>query len=223
MSFISVFDVIGPNMIGPSSSHTAGANVIGYLAFKLAPSKIKKVTFRLYGSFAKTYHGHGTDRALLGGILGFRSDDARIVNSFELAKEAGIDFEFIPDLKETDVHPNTADITMECEDGKSMNVRGESLGGGKARICRINNVEVDFSGEYAAMLVIQTDVPGVLAHITHCLSESRVNIAFMRLFREAKGDTAYTFVESDSPIPASVIPAVKLNPNIHEVMLIDAI
>ena len=223
MSFISVFDVIGPNMIGPSSSHTAGANVIGYLAYKLAPGKIKKVTFRLYGSFAKTYQGHGTDRALLGGLLGLRSDDSRIVNSFNLAEEAGLEFEFVPDFKETDVHPNTADIIMECENGKSMTVRGESLGGGKSRICRINNVEVDFTGEYSAMLVIQKDVPGVLAHITHCLAESQVNIAFMRLFREAKGDTAYTFVESDSPIPANVTPAVQLNPNVHEVMLIEAI
>ena len=223
MSFISVFDVIGPNMIGPSSSHTAGANVIGYLAYKLAPGKIKKVSFRLYGSFAKTFRGHGTDRALLGGILGLRSDDSRIVNSFELAEKNGIEYEFIPDFKENDVHPNTADIVMECENGKTMNVRGESLGGGKARICRINNVEADFSGKYSAMLVIQKDVPGVLAHITHCLSESNVNIAFMRLFREAKGDIAYTFVESDSPISSNVIPAVRLNSNVSDVMLIDAI
>lgn len=223
MSFISVFDVIGPNMIGPSSSHTAGANVIGYLARNLAPDEITKVTFRLYGSFAKTYQGHGTDKALLGGILGFRSDDMRIVNSFDFAKEKGLEFEFIPDTEETDIHPNTADILMECKDGKTMSVRGESLGGGKARICRINGVEVDFSGEYSAMLVIQKDVPGVLAHITHCLSESKVNIAFMRLFREAKGDTAYTFVESDSPISENVIPAVKLNANVHEVMVIDAL
>ena len=223
MSFISVFDVIGPNMIGPSSSHTAGANVIGYLAQKLAPDKITKVTFRLYGSFAKTYHGHGTDRALLGGLLGFRSDDKRIVDSFQLAEDSGLAFEFVPDFEEKDVHPNTADIIMECADGKTMNIRGESLGGGKARICRINGVEVDFTGEYSAMLVIQIDRPGVLAHITHCLSESSVNIAFMRLFREAKGNTAYTFVESDSPIPQNVIPAVKLNANVKEVMLIDAI
>ncbi len=223
MSFISVFDAIGPNMIGPSSSHTAGANVIGYLARKLAPDEIIKVTFRLYGSFAKTYHGHGTDRALLGGILGFRSDDKRIVNSFDFAKEQGLEFEFIPDTDETEVYPNTADILMECKNGSTMLVRGESLGGGRARISRINGVEVDFSGQYSAMLVIQKDVPGVLAHITHCLSESKVNIAFMRLFREAKGDTAYTFVESDNPIPTNVIPAVKLNANVEEVMVIDAL
>ena len=223
MSFISAFDVIGPNMIGPSSSHTAGADVIGYLARKLAPGEIRKVTFRLYGSFAKTYHGHGTDKALLGGLLGFRSDDERIVKSFEIAREQGIAFSFVPDFEETEVHPNTADILMECENGKTMNIRGESLGGGKARVCRINGVEVDFTGQYHAMFVIQNDRPGVLAHITHCLSESLVNIAFMRLFREEKGNIAYTFAESDDPIPEDVVAAVRLNRNVHDVMLIQAI
>ncbi len=223
MSFISAFDVIGPNMIGPSSSHTAGADVIGYLARKLAPGEIRKVTFRLYGSFAKTYHGHGTDKALLGGLLGFRSDDERIVKSFEIAREQGIEFSFVPDFEETEVHPNTADILMECENGKTMNIRGESLGGGKARVCRINGVEVDFTGQYHAMFVIQNDRPGVLAHITHCLSESLVNIAFMRLFREEKGNIAYTFAESDDPIPEDVVAAVRLNRNVHDVMLIQAI
>lgn len=223
MSFISAFDVIGPNMIGPSSSHTAGADVIGYLARKLAPGEIRKVTFRLYGSFAKTYHGHGTDKALLGGLLGFRSDDERIVKSFEIAREQGIEFSFVPDFEETEVHPNTADILMECDNGKTMNIRGESLGGGKARVCRINGVEVDFTGQYHAMFVIQNDRPGVLAHITHCLSESLVNIAFMRLFREEKGNIAYTFAESDDPIPEDVVAAVRLNRNVHDVMLIQAI
>ena len=223
MSFISVFDVIGPNMIGPSSSHTAGANVIGFLAQKLAPGKILHVTFRLYGSFAKTYRGHGTDKALLGGLLGFRSDDERIVDSFSLAEKAGLRFEFVPDSSETDVHPNTADVFMECEGGKTMSVRGESLGGGKARICRINGVEVDFSGAYHAMLVIQKDRPGVLSHITHCLSESNVNIAFLRLFREEKGNIAYTFAESDDPISPDVVPAVRLNKNVLDVMIIEAI
>lgn len=222
MSFISVFDVIGPNMIGPSSSHTAGANVIGFLAQKLAPDKILQVTFRLYGSFAKTYRGHGTDRALLGGLLGFRSDDERIVDSFALAEQAGLKFEFIPDDTETDIHPNTADVLMECEGGKTMNVRGESLGGGKARICRINGVEVDFTGAYHALLVVQKDRPGVLSHITHCLSESDVNIAFLRLFREGKGDVAYTFAESDDPITLDVLPAMRLNKNVLDVMVIEA-
>ena len=223
MAFISAFDVIGPNMIGPSSSHTAGANVIGYLASRLAPGERKSVTFRLYGSFAKTFRGHGTDKALLGGLLGFRSDDERIVKSFEIASAQGIEYSFVPDFEETEVHPNTADIIMSCTNGKTMSIRGESTGGGKARICRINGVEVDFSGQYHAMLVIQNDRPGVLAHITHCLSESCVNIAFMRLFREEKGNVAYTFAESDDPIPQDVVAAVKLNRNVHDVMLIQSI
>ena len=116
MSFISVFDVMGPNMIGPSSSHTAGAARIALLAKKLLTGSLKKVEFTLYGSFAKTYHGHGTDRALLGGIMGFATDDVRIRDSFQIATDNGIEYSFIPNNVETDVHPNTVDILM---DGKA--------------------------------------------------------------------------------------------------------
>ena len=144
MSFISVFDVMGPNMIGPSSSHTAGAARIALLARKLLTGSLKKVEFTLYGSFAKTYHGHGTDRALLGGIMGFATDDVRIRDSFQIATDNGIEYSFIPNNVETDVHPNTVDILMVNEEGQEMTIRGESLGGGKARLCRINGVEVDF-------------------------------------------------------------------------------
>ena len=133
MSFISVFDVMGPNMIGPSSSHTAGAARIALLARKLLTGSLKKVEFTLYGSFAKTYHGHGTDRALLGGIMGFATDDVRIRDSFQIATDNGIEYSFIPNNVETDVHPNTVDILMVNEEGQEMTIRGESLGGGKAR------------------------------------------------------------------------------------------
>ena len=117
MSFISAFDVMGPNMIGPSSSHTAGAARIAFLARKMLNSTLKKVQFTLYGSFAKTYHGHGTDRALLGGIMGFGTDDMRIRDSFEIAKDIGLDFSFVPNEIETDIHPNTVDILMTNENG----------------------------------------------------------------------------------------------------------
>ena len=149
MSFISVFDVLGPNMIGPSSSHTAGAAVIAGVARKLIAPPLKKVEFTLYGSFAKTYRGHGTDRALLGGILGFDTDDVRIRDSFEIARQRGLEFAFIPNETEQDVHPNTADIRMENELGQVMAVRGVSLGGGKMKITRINGVEVDFTANTA--------------------------------------------------------------------------
>ena len=109
MSFISVFDVMGPNMIGPSSSHTAGAARISYLAQKMIEGPLKRADFILYGSFAKTYHGHGTDRALLGGIMGFSTDDMRIRNSFDIAHEKGLKFSFTPNEQETDIHPNTVD------------------------------------------------------------------------------------------------------------------
>lgn len=170
MSFISVFDVMGPNMIGPSSSHTAGAARIALLARKLLTGSLKKVEFTLYGSFAKTYHGHGTDRALLGGIMGFATDDVRIRDSFQIATDNGIEYSFIPNNVETDVHPNTVDILMVNEEGQEMTIRGESLGGGKARLCRINGVEVDFTGEYSSIVVVQKDAPGVVAYITKCLS-----------------------------------------------------
>lgn len=220
MSFISVFDVLGPNMIGPSSSHTAGAAKIAYLAQKMITGPLLQVDFTLYGSFARTYRGHGTDRALLGGIMGFTTDDMRIRNSFEIAENKGIAFQFQPDEEETDVHPNTVDIHMVNKAGQEMTVRGESLGGGKVRISRINKVQVDFTGEYSAVIVIQKDRPGVVAHITKALSDRNVNIAFMRLFREGKGNIAYTIVESDGHLPENIREELLKNEHVHDVMIV---
>lgn len=220
MSFISVFDVLGPNMIGPSSSHTAGAAKIAYLAQKMITGPLIQVDFTFYGSFARTYRGHGTDRALLGGIMGFTTDDMRIRNSFEIAENKGIAFTFQPDEEETDVHPNTVDIHMVNKAGQEMTVRGESLGGGKVRISRINKVQVDFTGEYSAVIVIQKDRPGVVAHITKALSDRNVNIAFMRLFREGKGNVAYTIVESDGHLPENIREELLKNEHVHDVMIV---
>lgn len=220
MATISVFDVLGPNMIGPSSSHTAGAAVIAFLAQKMITPPLKKVDFTLYGSFAKTYRGHGTDRALLGGIMGFSTDDTRLRDSFRIAQERGLIYQFIPNETETDVHPNTVDIRMENAAGQVMTIRGESLGGGKVRIVRINSVKVDFTGEYSAVIVVHQDKPGVVAHITKVLSDHNVNIAFMRLFRESKGLTAYTIVESDDQLPEGISDSLWQNENIHDVMIV---
>ena len=229
MAFISVFDVLGPNMIGPSSSHTAGAEIIAFLAQKMIAPPLRRVDFTLYGSFAKTYHGHGTDRALLGGVMGFSADDTRIRESFAIATERGLAYSFTPNEAETDIypnevetdiHPNTVDIRMENAAGQVMTVRGESLGGGKVRIVRINGVEVDFTGEYNALIVVQQDKPGVVAHITKILSDRGVNIAFMRLFRVEKGHTAYTIVESDERLPEGVDQLLLANPNINDVMVV---
>ena len=183
MANISVFDVIGPHMVGPSSSHTAGACAIALLANKMLKGEVKKVKFTLYGSFARTYKGHGTDKALLGGILGFKTDDLRIRDAFKIAKEQSLEFEFIENHTGIENHPNTVDIDMESLRGYKLSLRGESIGGGKMRIASINNITVDFSGEYCSLIVKQNDKPGVAAHITKCLSDFDVNIAFMRLFR----------------------------------------
>ncbi len=220
MSFISVFDVLGPNMIGPSSSHTAGAAVIAFLAQKMIDGPLTRVEFTLYGSFAKTYKGHGTDRALLGGIMGFATDDMRIRDSFQIARERNLDFSFLVNEQETEVHPNTVDITMENAAGQTMTIRGESLGGGKVQIVRINQVKVVFTGEYSAVIVIHQDKPGVVAHITSALSDRNVNIAFMRLFRESKGEIAYTIVESDGRLPEDITEKLHENVNVHNVMVV---
>ena len=221
MSYLSVFDVLGPDMIGPSSSHTAGAAVIAFMAHKMIAPPLEKVEFTLYGSFSKTYRGHGTDRALLGGIMGFGADDARIRNSFEIADERGLDYSFTPRDTVDDIHPNTVDIRMENAVGRVVTVRGESLGGGKVRISRINGVSVDFTGDYSTAIVVQQDKPGVVAHITKILSDSNVNIAFMRLVREAKGHIAYTIVESDGQFPEGIAEPLRANPNVHDVMIVE--
>ncbi|MCR5415740.1 MAG: L-serine ammonia-lyase, iron-sulfur-dependent subunit beta [Pseudobutyrivibrio sp.] len=220
MSNISVFDVLGPNMIGPSSSHTAGASSIAYLAWKMAGGNIKEVEFTLYGSFAKTYHGHGTDKALLGGILGFNTDDKRIRDSFKIAEDRGVKYSFIINEEETDVHPNTVDIHIITAQGKALDVRGESIGGGKCRIVKIDGVPVEFTGEYSAAIVVQKDMPGVIKHIASALSDRNINIAFMKLFREGKHERAYTIVETDGSLPEDLKEAIMQNKNVEDVMLV---
>ncbi len=220
MNFLSIFDVIGPNMVGPSSSHTAGAAAIGLMAGKLCPGKIKKATFTLYGSFALVYKGHGTDRALLGGVLGFNTDDLRIKNAFKESKKYGMEYNFIFDKDTVPEHPNTADIELESVNGYHLKVRGVSIGGGKIKITMINDIKVEFTGEYSTLIIKQHDVPGVVAHITQCLSDDSVNIAFMRLFRDSKGGTAFTVVESDEAIPDAIISHIDDNKNVLDTILV---
>lgn len=220
MKEISVFDVIGPNMIGPSSSHTAGALRIALLAGRLATGKIIKVRFVLYGSFAKTYKGHGTDRALLGGILGFHTEDPRIRDSFRYAKESGLEFSFETDETTQDVHPNTADLYITTEDGKTKFVRGVSTGGGECRIEKIDGFDVDLTGDLTTLLIKQRDTFGVVAYITKCLSEYRINIAFMRLYRESRGETAFTIIETDSEIPPEAVEKIRERSEIYDAVVV---
>lgn len=220
MSFISMFDVLGPNMVGPSSSHTAGACSIALIARKMLGEPVRQVAFTLYGSFAKTYHGHGTDRALLGGIMGFSTDDERIPDAYSLAEAQNIAYHFSYNHTETEIHPNTVDIHLTGIHGHAFSLRGESVGGGKIRISRINGIAVDFSGDYNTLIVVHKDRIGMAAHITRCLSEGMVNIAFMRLFREAKGDTAYSIVEFDGTLSEDIQQKIREKQDVDQVMVI---
>ena len=220
MAFISVFEVIGPNMVGPSSSHTAGAASIARLAWKMTHEKIKRVKFTLYGSFAQTYKGHGTDRALLGGMMGFETDDERIRDSFEIAEKEGLEFSFVANTIETEVHPNTVDMEIEDVTGRVLTVRGESIGGGKVRLTRINGVKVLFTGEYHSLIVIHKDHPGVISKVTANLGECHVNIAYLRVYRENKGGIAYMIIESDEEITNEIVDRIERNPFVKDTMLI---
>ena len=220
-NYIGIFDVIGPVMVGPSSSHTSGAATIAWMARQIFTGEPKKVTYTLYGSFADTYKGHGTDRALIGGMLGYKSDDVRIRNAYEHAREAGMKVFFIPDGVTEMPHPNTVDILMESEDGHTFMIRGESIGGGRVRITRMNNIRVDFTGEYSTLIVGHQDAAGAAAFITGCLANHNVNIAYMKMFREEKGKEAFTVIESDDFIPEEVEEELKSNSKVISVDIIE--
>ncbi|MCT4542756.1 MAG: L-serine ammonia-lyase, iron-sulfur-dependent subunit beta [Vallitalea sp.] len=216
----SIFDIIGPIMIGPSSSHTAGAAKIGYIARGIFGEDIKSVKFILHGSFAKTYMGHGTDKALLSGVMGFLPDDERLKNAYKIAESKGITYSFIGDNL-GEVHPNTVKIHMVSEGGKEMMVMGSSIGGGKVVIIQINDLEVNFNGEYTTLITKHYDRPGVVASITSILANNNVNIAFMKLFRHSKGDYARLVLESDEEINNSVLEEIKKMKFVDEVTRID--
>ena len=201
-NYIGLFDVIGPVMVGPSSSHTSGAATIAWMTRQIFSGDPVRADITLYGSFADTYKGHGTDRALVGGLMGFRSDDERIRNAFELAKEAGFEVILTADRETETAHPNTVDISLEGGDGHTLFVRGESLGGGRVRITRLNNIDVEFTGEYSTLIVGHQDVSGTVAYITSRLAFHKLNIAYMKMFREEKGQKAFTVIESDDYLPA---------------------
>ena len=205
----SAFEVLGPVMVGPSSSHTAGALRCARVAATLMGGHVSRVRFTLWNSFAHTYHGHGTDRALVAGILGLDTDDMRIRDAFDLALQAGLDYGFQIGGDDPTMHPNTVDIDMWSEGGSHCQVRGESLGGAKMRISRIDGVGVDITGAYATLFVAHQDVPGALASLTRLLAEKQVNIAFCRTYRTEQGGRAYSVFETDGAPADSVLPMVR--------------
>ncbi|WP_315068495.1 L-serine ammonia-lyase, iron-sulfur-dependent subunit beta [uncultured Clostridium sp.] len=208
MKGIGVFDIIGPIMIGPSSSHTAGAARLGKVARSIADGEIAEVTFLLHGSFAQTYKGHGTDRALVAGILGMEPSDERLRNSMELAKEKGIEFLF-KEADLGDVHPNTVKFIMRTKDDRHCEVMGSSIGGGSIQIIEVNGNEVDFSGMYETLIIDHKDVPGVISSVTSILYSENINVAFMRVFRNHKGKEATMIFEMDNKVNNELMQKIK--------------
>ena len=205
----SAFEILGPVMVGPSSSHTAGALRCARVAASLVGGTVTSAAFTLWNSFAHTYRGHGTDRALVAGVLGLDTDDERIRDAFDLARERGLDFSFEIAGDDASLHPNTVDIDLVSATGASVQVRGESLGGGKMRISRIDGVGVDISGSYTTLFVVHRDAPGVLAALANLLAYAKMNIAFCRTYRTEQGGRAYTVFETDGAADPTVLPMVR--------------
>ncbi|HMA59162.1 MAG TPA: L-serine ammonia-lyase, iron-sulfur-dependent subunit beta [Halanaerobiales bacterium] len=216
---MSVFNVLGPIMIGPSSSHTAGAVKVGYLARSIFKGKLVKADIYLHGSFARTFKGHGTDRALVGGLLGFKPDDERIRDSLNLAKERGVEIELhLSDLR--GVHPNTAKLELFGEN-KEMTIIGSSIGGSRIKIIQIDDYEVDFSGEMPTLWVLHKDEPGEIGIITSILGSYKLNIASMEVFRNKKGEVGSAIIELDHKVSDYVISHLQNMDNIYQVRYIE--
>lgn len=222
MNNVGVFDILGPIMIGPSSSHTAGAARLGKVARAVAGDEVIDVTFYLHGSFAKTYKGHGTDRALVAGILGMEPSDKRLRNSLEIAKEIGLKFKFVEtDLG--DVHPNTVKFDMLTKSGERREVIGSSIGGGSIKITEVNGNRVEFTGEYPTLIMSQKDVPGVVSKVTNLLYSEGINIAFMSVFRGQKGQGANMVFELDHTVDDDTVEKLKTIEEVNRVIMINPV
>jgi L-serine dehydratase len=215
MKYRSVFDIIGPVMIGPSSSHTAGAARIGLVARQLFRDQPEKVSFHLYGSFAKTYQGHGTDVALIGGILGFDTSDPRLTNAVEEAQKNELAFEFIIE-NEVSHHPNTVKIVMD-KNGRSMSLMGISIGGGKVEIKELNGFELNLSGNHPAILVVHEDKYGAIASVAAVLAGKKINIGHMEVSRKEEGKDALMVIEVDQNVEPETLEEISALDHITQV------
>ena len=222
MNNVGVFDILGPIMIGPSSSHTAGAARLGKVARAVAGDEVIKVIFYLHGSFAKTYKGHGTDRALVAGILGMEPSDKRLRDSLNIAREKGLDFSF-EEIDLGDVHPNTVKFDMITKSGERREVIGSSIGGGGIKISEVNGNKVEFTGDYPTLIIAQKDVPGVVSKVTTLLYDKGINIAFMSVFRKQKGQGANMVFELDHGSDDETINKIKNIEHISRVIMINPV
>ena len=219
---MNIFDIIGPVMIGPSSSHTAGAVRLGRVVNKMMDGKMPdRVEITLSGSFAQTYKGHGTDRALLAGIMGYKTHSPEIRDAFNIAKGKGIDFSFNTD-EIKGAHPNTALIKYYLKGGKIGQMQGASVGGGNIRVDYINGMKVEFTGENNTLLVMHEDKPGVIASVTNLLhfEYKDLNISNFHLSREKKGGNAIMAIEIDALPPETITDAIRELEHVTNALLI---
>lgn len=206
---MNIFEILGPVMVGPSSSHTAGAVRIGYISRQLLGEPVKDATLGLYGSFWLTGSGHGTPLALIAGLCGMHPDDARIPRAFAVAK-AGL-------ALAENTHPNSVQLHLVGESGKVLDLIGQSLGGSIINIAEIDGLEANVSGDCPTLIVSNTDVPGMVAKISALLAQAKVNIAEMRLYRSGRGKRAAFIAECDQEIPAATIAAIRALEGIKKV------
>lgn len=222
MANIGIFDVLGPIMIGPSSSHTAGAARLGKIARTIVNKPIKDVTFLLHGSFKETYKGHGTDRALVAGILGMMPDDERLRDALLIAEKEGLEVHFLPaDLGQ--VHPNTVKILMTDCDDINWEVLGSSIGGGLVEIYEINGNKVKITGEYPTIITCHDDIPGTVSKVSTLFYDNDINIAHMTLVRSQKGKDATMTFEVDNNVSEELIAAIKAVEDVNRVILINSL
>lgn len=219
---MNLFDILGPVMVGPSSSHTAGAVRIGRVARRLlGEGTPAQAEIALSGSFAATGHGHGTDRALIAGLLGMQPDDERIAVSFDLAREAGMEYAFSR-VNLPGEHPNTARLDLTAKNGKTLSIVASSLGGGRIMVREMNGLRANFSGDLPTLIVQNLDQPGHVSDVTSMLSHKGVNIATMQLYRDHPGGNAVMIIETDKTVPQEGIAWLERSEGITRVTFIDA-
>ncbi|GHV94258.1 L-serine dehydratase, iron-sulfur-dependent subunit beta [Spirochaetia bacterium] len=218
---MNVFDIIGPVMIGPSSSHTAGAVRIGRVAMKILGEEVQNADIGFVQSFAQTYKGHGTDRAIIAGLLGMLPDDERIRDSFACAKEAGLTFGF-EKIKIPRSHPNTARLHLVGKSGKECRVQGASVGGGNILITNVNEMETAFTGSSDTLIIPHEDTPGVIAEVTSIMAWHNINIGNFRLNRPHRGYQAVMTVEVDGAVSDDFVNALRKLPHINSVVYLRA-
>lgn len=205
---MNVFDVMGPVMVGPSSSHTAGAVKIGLTARKLLQEEVQTVDILLHGSFLATAKGHGTDKAIIAGLLGMKPDDERIPNSFHIAEDHGMTF-FFGGTELRHAHPNSVLLKVVGKGGNKLDIIGSSLGGGAIKIDKIDGLDANFCACYPTLIVHNIDQPGHVAEVTAMLGKYSVNIATLQLYRDKRGGRAVMVIECDQDVPDEMMENLK--------------